>query len=238
MSTPMLKVITEYCAIYVDDIRMQELAQTDAPLYARKMWQYLRASLPLFTLPEGMQEYLMGTETTSKMTEPQIADRVHTVAEGEGEIIVLGEEYAGFELCACRVRTEDDLGNVVLVPLQIEYDAENGTVKVNGSVDVGKTLCFDFYTDGYFEETLSPQIMMILGMCFNVVWQTRFMNDWLSNVDKIEDRSFSQQNRANKIRADHERYMILRRELAGEMRKLEQSIYFKEAFPLGGAKIK
>ena len=36
--TSILKVLTEYCEKYVDDIRLQELLQTDTPLYARKMW--------------------------------------------------------------------------------------------------------------------------------------------------------------------------------------------------------
>ena len=74
--TPILKILTEYCSVYVDDIRLRELAQTDAPLYARKMWQYLRAAVPLFTLPEGMQEYLLGTQEHPNLTEPLIADTV------------------------------------------------------------------------------------------------------------------------------------------------------------------
>ena len=57
--TPILKVITEYCSLYVDDIRLNDLASTDMPLYARRMYQYLKAGLPLFSIPTEMQEYLL-----------------------------------------------------------------------------------------------------------------------------------------------------------------------------------
>ena len=238
-NTPILKVITEYCSVYVDDIRLQELTETDPALYARKMWQYLRASIPLFTLPEGIQNYLCGTEESPKLTEPLFAETYYTAENdlASGDVISLGNTYLGYDLCSCRMRTKDAHGNVVYVPVSVSYDAESGNVTLAEGVHKHSDLDFDLYKDGWFSEILSPQIMMILGMCFNLVWQTRFMNDWLSNVDKVEDKSFSQQNRANKIRADQERFLILRQELSAQMRKLEQTFYFREAFPLGGVKI-
>lgn len=239
MNTPILKILTEYCSAYVDDIRLQELTKTDPALYARKMWQYFRASIPLFTLPEGIQEYLLGTESAPKLTEPTFDSTEYTVEDNNnaGFIIPLGEEYAGYEICSCRAKTTDRFGNVLFTVVPVSYDGSNGSVTVNTDIQKDTVLDFDFYQDGWFTETLSPSIMMILGMCFNVVWQTRFMNDWLSNVDKVEDKSFSQQNRANKIRADQERFRVLRTELSAQMRKLEQSMYFREQFPLGGLKI-
>lgn len=243
MSIPILKVITEYCEVYVDDIRLQELALTNAPLYARKMWQYLRASLPLFTLPEGIQSLLFGTVENPNLIEPSFADTTVVLenAENSDFTVALGEEYAGYEICGCRIGTVDNLGNSVFTPIAVSYTAETGNVIVHATkenpIPKGATLSFDLYTDGYFTQMLSPAIMSIIGKCFNVVWQTRFMNDWLSNVDKVEDKSFSQQNRANKIRADQERYQILLRELSGEMRKLEQSIYYRNTFPIGNIKI-
>ena len=59
-------------------------------------------------------------------------------------------------------------------------------------------------------------------MCFQVVWQDRFNTDWLSMVSKIDDRSFTEQNRANKIRADTERLRELYAKLSSEMRRYEQ----------------
>ena len=43
MSTPILKVISEYCNIYVDDINLEKLAVEDMPLYARRIWGYFKA---------------------------------------------------------------------------------------------------------------------------------------------------------------------------------------------------
>ena len=91
----------------------------------------------------------------------------------------------------------------------------------------------DFYKDGYFTETLSPEIMNILGMCFQEVWQTRFNNDWLSNVSKVEDKSFNEQNRANKMKADTERLREIRTIRAEAMRRLEQNSAYRKMFPIG-----
>lgn len=236
--TPLLKVITEYCSLYVDDIRLSDLASTDMPLYARRMYQYLKAGLPLFSIPENMQEYLLGTESTSKFIEPKFDSTLYTTTEDyntEFEIN-LGQEYAGYELCACRVRTIDNAGNVILTPIAIEYDTGKGVVTINATTDnpilSGTVFDFDFYTDGYFTETLTPTIMSILGMCFQVVWQDRFNTDWLSMVTKIEDKSFYEQNRANKMKADTERLYQLRQKLYGEMRRYEQNLYQKQTVSL------
>ena len=68
--TPLLKVLTEYCETYVDDIRLQELANTNPPLYARKMSQYFIPSISLFSLPSEMPEYLLGTRNNPKFFDP------------------------------------------------------------------------------------------------------------------------------------------------------------------------
>ena len=92
----------------------------------------------------------------------------------------------------------------------------------------------DFYTDGYFKEDLTSEEMNILGLCFQIVWQTRFMNDWLSNVSKVEDKSFYEQNRANKIRADNERLQVLKVNLAEAMRAYERNLAYRNKFPISG----
>ena len=232
--TPILKLITEYCSIYVDDIRLQDLASVDSPLYARKMWGYLKPAISLFTLPAEMPEYLVGTKKCPKLIEPLFDNTLYTTSENYTAPfeINLGSDFEGYELCSCRVKSTDNLGNTVLTPILVEYDESTATVTVNASetapIAEGTIFDFDFYTDGYFLEFLSPEIMNILGMCFQVVWQDRFNSDWLSNVTKIEDRSFYEQNRANKMRADTERLRELRQKLAGEMRRFEQNSFYKQ----------
>ena len=60
------------------------------------------------------------------------------------------------------------------------------------------------------------------------------MNDWLSNVSKVEDKSFYEQNRANKIRADNERLQVLKVNLAEAMRAYERNLAYRNKFPISG----
>lgn len=232
--TPILKVITEYCSLYVDDIRLNDLASTDMPLYARRMYQYLKAGLPLFSIPENMQEYLLGTETNPKFIEPKFDNTLYTTTEDYNTQfeINLGQDYEGYELYSCRVRTIDNAGNVILIPIPVDYDANTGVVTINATSDnpilTGTVFDFDFYTDGYFIADLTPSIMNILGMCFQVMWQDRFNTDWLSMVTKVEDKSFYEQNRANKMKADTERLYQLRQKLYSEMRRYDQNLYQRQ----------
>jgi len=232
--TPLLKVITEYCAVYVDDINLSDLAPIDMPLYARKMYFYLKAAIPLFTSPAEMQEYLLGTETNPQFTEPVFADTAFVTTENKHEdfVVALGQDYAGYDLCSCRMQSTAPNGTILMTPVPITYDKTTGDVTVHATNDfqvkAGTTLDFDLYTDGAFSNTLSPAIMNILGLCFQVVWINRFMTDWLSMVPKVEDKSFSEQNRANKENADTYRLESARRQLDQEMNKYEHNRYYSQ----------
>lgn len=239
MATPILKVITEYCNIYVDDINLQALASEDMPLYARRMWGLFQPAIALFNNPPTMQKYLVGTEEEPKLKAPDYGTMTYVTMETytESTTIELGESFKGYELFNSRIKTFDDFDNVILTPTdKVSYNANDGTITIFASADepfeIGTILDMDFYTDGYFENDLSGEIMNILGMCFQCVWQDRFNTDWLSMVAKIEDKSFQEQNRANKVRADSERLRDLRRKLAEEMRRFEQNLaYRKIVFP-------
>lgn len=238
--TPILKVISEYCSVYVDDERLNELAEEDTPLYARRMWGYFRPSIPLFNLPAEMPIYLMGTPENSKLTEP-IYGSFQYITETDltsDFVLQLDDSGKGYELFCCRIRELNDFDKVIMLPTSVAtYDSENGTVTFKATPDnpipKGTIFDMDFYKDGYFTETLSLEIMNILGMCFQEVWQTRFNNDWLSNVSKVEDKSFSEQNRANKMKADTERLREIRTIRAEEMRRLEQNLAHRKMFPIG-----
>lgn len=242
--TPILKVISEYCSVYVDDINLQALAEEDTPLYARRMWGYFRPSIPLFNLPARMPLYLMGTPENPKMVEPIYGSFQYTTETEltSDYVLQLDDSGKGYELFCCRIRSFDDFDKVVMLPTSVAtYDSVNGTVTFHATPDnpilKGTIFDMDFYTDGSFNETLSPEIMNILGMCFQIVWQTRFMNDWLSNVSKVEDKSFYEQNRANKIKADSERLNVLKVNLAEAMRRFEQNLAQRKMFPFGGGLI-
>ena len=230
--TPLLNVITKYCAPYVEDVRLNTLASANPPLYARKMSQYMIPAISLFTLPAEMQMYLLGTQDNPQFTEPKYGGILYTVTNEETSnfTIELGEDFTGYELFCCSIRQTDETGDIYNTLIHATYDSQTGNVTVPATQEQplasGTVLEMDFYTDGMFSQNLSSEIQNILGMCFQVVWQERFSMDWLSMVSKAEDKSFYEQNRANKIRADTERLDMLRRQLAGEMRRFEQNSYY------------
>lgn len=224
--TPILKVITEYCDVYVDDVNMKDLAGDDPALYARRMWQLLKVGIPYFQIPPEMQEYLVGTNDNPAITEPLFDSAAITLA-GDSASVTLDDVYKGYEVCSCRIRTEYG-GEVILTPEPCVYDAETAVVTFDTALPAGTALEFDFYTDGNFHRDLSAGIMNILGICFQLVWQDRFNTDWLSIVSKVEDRAFSEQNRANKMRADTERLNQIRKKLAEEMRRYSQNLWYKQ----------
>ena len=129
--TPILKVITEYCAIDIQDQTLEELAREDMPLYARRMWGYLRTAIPLFSLPATMQPYLVGTEDNPKLKEPRYGNMYYTTTEEitDSFTLTLDENGKGYELFCCRLVGYDDFDRQTLSPTSgITYDSEAGYI--------------------------------------------------------------------------------------------------------------
>lgn len=222
--TAVLKVLTDYCDKYVDDVRLTELKTTDFPLWAFKMWAYLNSGLPFFTIPSEMLSYLVG-EDGEKLTTP-LFGTFQTVTEEDhaaGVSFTINSTYVDYDYCSARIVGRKQNGDVFYTPLPSAYNSETGDIEVTPQSDIptGATIEIDLYKDGAFEENLRMDVMRILGLCFACAWELRFINDWLSNVSKIEDSSFYEQNRANKENADTERYKMLKGELDSAMRRLD-----------------
>lgn len=232
--TPILKVITDYCEQYVDDEIMSGLKETSAPLYFRKMWGLLNAAIPYFNMPPEIQFFLVGDKGEPHLKEPDYNAYTHTTEETYSTdfTVALGDEYKGFELCSCRIKTVTPTQKVIYTPISVTYDPESGSVTVpldsDKEITAGTVLDFDFYTDGYFTQDLSVQQMMILGFCFELVWNIRFSENWLDRKPKIEDKSFSIQNIANKQNSDTARIEEIRKRLAREMQKYEQNCWYSQ----------
>lgn len=231
--TPILDIITNYCAQYVDDIRLEELTTDNPPLYARKMAAYLNTAIPLFNKPPEVLPFLVGDKDSPGYTPAQCDDLRYTVTEDltAATTVQLGISYIGYELFSAHVLVKDDAQNVVSVKTDLcVYDSAKGEITINASaeqpVSKGTIFDFDFYTDGEFKNDLPIEMKSILGMCFQVVWQDRFNSDWLSNVAKVEDKSSYEQNRGRKMDADTARLDQLRRKLAEEMRQYGQNLYY------------
>lgn len=237
--TPTLKVLTQYCEPYIDDIRLKKMAITNAPKYAWTLWQYLLPQMARFTIPPEMPQYLFGTENNPQLTEPQFNSYRYVATEEltTPTTIELGTDYENFELFAANIITVEN-GEAYSTPTALAtYDSESGNIVLNASdeqpITQGSVFDFDFYTDGAFQATLSPQIMTILGMCFECAWVTRTENDWLSIVPKVEEGDFSQQNIANRMGKGTERLREVEQKLASEMRKFEKNCHYYQTIPLG-----
>lgn len=241
--TPILKVITEYCEPYINDPKLLDKKVNNKPLYARQVWGLFRPAIPYFNIPAEMPEFLMGTPENPKIVEPVYGNfRYITEAEITSNFVIqLDDNGKGYELFCCQMVTFDDFENWVLVPTNATYDSINGTVTLYATpenpIPKGTIFDMDFYKDGYFMETLNNTEMGILGMCFQIAWQRHeFNNDWISNIPKVEDKSFYEQNRANKEKADDSRLDQYKSELAGAMRRYEQNLAHKKMFPFGRLK--
>lgn len=240
MATPILKVITEYCEGYINDERIAEVRESDPALYLLNMWFYLKIAISQFTHPNEMQDYLVGTAEEPKLTEPKFDDMIFVHGQPiEGSYTVeLGEEYKGYELASCRERVQEINGRISYYVVDFTYDAQAGEITINGNYPADTVFEMDFANDGEFVETLSWEVMDILGTGSGVAWFEHFNTDWLSIVSKAEDKSFKEQNRATDKRANVEMLKDLRMNFAGKMRRFEQNIYYKNRVPQGfGVKI-
>lgn len=235
MATPTLQVITEYCEAYVDDIRLSEVRESAPALYLRQTWFFLRVAISLFVHPVEMQTYLLGTEDEPKLEEPEFADAVVTLDTAQEGTFVLtpGTEYAGYELASCRMRETASDGYVTYYAVDFAYDGQTGDFTVNGTYPAGTVFELDFANDGSFANTLTPEMMDILGTGFGLAWRERFNADWLSLVAKVEDKSFKEQTRSSDKRANTEQIEAIRVSFAGKMRRFEQSLYYKKYVPQG-----
>lgn len=235
MATPILQVITQYCEAYVDDIRLSEVRESAPALYLRQTWFFLRVAVSLFNHPVEIQTYLLGTEDDPKLTEPVFADTVMVLDADKTGTFVLspGSDFAGYELASCRERETNPDGSVAYYAVDFAYDAQVGDFTINGTYPAGTVFEFDFANDGEFQNTLTPEMMDILGTGFGLVWRERFNADWLSLVAKVEDKSFKEQTRSSDKRANTEQIEAMRVSFAGKMRKFEQSRYYQKFVPPG-----
>ena len=234
--THILEIESGYGLQYVNDQRLNKMAKENPALYARNAWGYMQFAIPSFKRPAHMLPWLLGDKDHPKLIKPRFDsyyfdNQTYLV---DDLTLHLGENYIGYELFNCKIVTEDRDGNLFEEDAdnKVEYDAETGDVTIHGTqaepIKPKTTLSMDFYTDGYFVEDLNEEQKRILGLAFGIAWQERFNNDYLSNVAKVEDRSFSQQNIANKQKSDDLKLRNMRASFNQEMRKYEQNLQIRK----------
>lgn len=222
MGTKWATVITRYTSI--NDQRLEDTARTIPALYYATMAGYMALAIPRFTNPPSMQEYLVGKEA-DMLAEEYVSPTEQT----GGAVIAAGRQ--GYDICSAVIVSEDDAGNPVFTPVDVEYDSEAGTVTYVGALAEGERITMYFYADGEFENALTPEIMRILGLCIQLAWECRYVADWLNRTPKVQDKTFTLPNAANQERADTERIKALTESLNDEMRRYEENLAYRNVMP-------
>lgn len=228
MGTKWASVVTQYTSI--NDERLSEEARTTPALYYANMAGYMTLAIPSFSNPPAMQAYLTG-KAARMATEDYIA------SSGQSGETVISTGKQGYDICSAAIVTEDDMGNPVFVPAEVEYDSVAGTVIYKGEIAEGEQISMYFYADGEFDNELSPEIMRILGLGIQLAWESRYIADWLNRTPKIQDKTFTLPNGANQERADTERLRMLRENFIDEMRRFEENLAYRNFMPKTGKAI-
>lgn len=178
--------------VVIDDIRLNEQLEISPALYYRRMALYVSAAMPLLSRPPELLAYL-----TNGMTEPVYDDYewVSTAASTLAETVV-STGKTGYELCSCVMCEILDDGRVLQTPYAVSYDAETGAVTFPVQNSEGVSYQLDFYTDGTFNDLSAAQIRLF-GQAIALIWDERFIGNWLDRTPKINDSSFTTVNEAN-----------------------------------------
>lgn len=222
--TSFIDIISNHAMLEIADPRLQKDMATSPARFFRKMSFYLLNAIPRFNRPPEAREWL-------SFTAPTYSDYDYVVPDnytGDTDLVIQTGE-TGFEIASVIRIAPDGFGAYEYTPLpSATYDKETGDVTIPAStVSAGEQLAIDLYTDGLFDRELGWQIKRILGLLVQIVWENRFINDFLLQQPKIKDKSFDVGNEANHMRASTERLHFLNDQVNQELKAFEQSFAYQ-----------
>lgn len=202
-----------------NDMSLDWDMQYRLPVFYRRMWNYMRAAIPLFNKPPVMLSRLRS------YTEPDYSDVLFTVSEiNEDGTVTIETGITEMELCSAGIVAEDEFGDAQYLPLTVEsYDADTGSVIISGAVTQGDEVDVDFYKSGSFETTLNATECDILAFCVYDVWEHRFDNNALERASKIRDANFTTISEASQTSAGTARQHEVDSQLFDRLRMYEQN---------------
>lgn len=214
MATAIAEIIKE-AMIYIDDVRLQEQLSTNPALFYRRLNDYVSAAMPLLSSPPELLSHVEGKYV------PADYDSYIWVstAESTTQETEVGTGCIGFDLCS--VVTVYDQG-LTTPYTDFEYDSETGIVTFaeQNSADVEYEI--DFYKDGSVADLTYTQ-KRLFGLAIAIVWNERFVNNWLNIQPKVKDSSFQTVNESNLMDKMTLRMIAMRQEFQDELRKYEQN---------------
>ena len=223
MATGFSEIITQNAMNFIEDVNWTEQLQENPAQFFRAKSLILLNAIPRFNRPYNIREYLM------QYVEPQYADAYYTVEES-GTSATFTTEYTGYELCNAGIVITAN-GTTTYTPCTTQYDAETGTIVVEGQLEAGQTISIDLYTDGYFENDLTQTQKRIMGLCMAVDWYYAFANTFLNVANLITDKTFNLRSPSEHIRVNTERYRNLESKLSSELMAYEQSCFAVNTVP-------
>lgn len=214
------EIITQNAMNFIEDVNWNEQLQENPAQFFRAKSLILLNAIPRFNRPYNIREYLQ------QYVEPMYADCMF-IADSTGDTIEFSTEHTGYELCNAGIVITEN-GNTTYIPCITHYTPETGEVVVEareGQIEEGQHIEIDFYTDGYFENDLTPTQKRIMGLCMAVDWYYAFANTFLNVANLITDKTFNLRSPSEHIRVNTERYRNLESKLSSELMAYEQSCF-------------
>lgn len=214
----------------IDDVTLVDDLSNSPPHFFRRMWGYLSNAMSTFTEPPEMVGVLY-----NRFTAPKFGNFEWVSTDGSvGAETVIQTGLTGFDLFNCALFSLDAAGAPFLEKSgAFGYNKATGEVTAPEQPQNGLVYTMDFYTDGYWENDLTPQQIRILALGIAYQWFARFANTYLNIQPKIHSKSFDVPNEANKQKADTERLEELRRQYYDEMKAYSQRCAYYGQFPQG-----
>lgn len=226
MATPFSEIIINHAMQDIDDVRWEQELKEDPALFFRRKSVILVNSIPRFNKPPEIMEWLT-------FVEAGYDDYIYTADSAQTAPVVISTGKIGYETCS--VGKQEEINNTpVYTPIECEYDAETGEVTIQTNLNAGAVIDIDFYTDGYFDNDLTPIQKRILGLCVAENWYSKFSNNWLNSQPKVKDASFEVGSEAGWIRAVNEKLRMINVALDGELRRYETTMTYRNVMPQPG----
>lgn len=216
--------------VLIDDVRLAEQIEISPALYYRRMSFFVDAALPLLSRPPELLQYLTRTKVEPTYGE---ASWESTEASKTGETVVQ-TGMTDFDICSCVVTQTLDDGRVLQTPYAVSYDSTTGNVTFPQQTAAGINYDLDFYKDGSFGDLTATQVRLF-ALAVALVWDERFVTNWLNRQPKINDSSFTTVNEANWTEKTSQAHLRKEQAFHDEMKHYEQMCAY-ESVVSNGAK--
>lgn len=213
MATAIAEIIKE-AMVYIDDVRLQEMISTNPALFYRKMNDYVSAAMPLLSSPPELLSHIEGRLVPAEYDDYEwVSTEASTTAA-----TAVSTGCIGYDLCSVVAVYDDGMTSQYK---DFVYVKETGVVTFAEQSLSGIHYAIDFYNDGSVADLTYSQ-KRLFGLAIAIVWNERFVNNWLNIQPKVKDSSFQTVNESNFMDKLTLRMIAMRQEFQDEMRKYEQ----------------